>query len=163
MHPLKRSIKFYVLIIYTQEIKPNHIMTSNNYNQKRKGVNLRLMSKQFYICMLFVFTIVRSNAQISTFVTMSTVPIAGSPFTIFASAISALNGLTIIGPVEEDVTAWQTETLIDTIVITETGTVTIPLTIQKSGEGANLILTPHAGTYAIASGVAIIDGMFILT
>lgn len=100
------------------------------------------------------------NGQITTAVTMSGTAIAGSPFASFSAAITAVNGLTITGPVVVNVPAGGTETLSGKIVLTATGTSANTITIQKSGTGANPILTSYGGTSSTASIVA--DGFFVI-
>jgi len=79
----------------------------------------------------------------NTTVTMSAVPIAGSPFASLAAAITAVNGLTITGPVVVTC-ATGTETAPSAgYNITATGTSTNTILIQGNG-AANSIITAFA-------------------
>jgi Ig-like domain CHU_C associated/Secretion system C-terminal sorting domain len=124
--------------------------------------------KKFYtsklktVCVLFLVSLAASNAlaAITTTVTMSGTPIGGSPFASFQAAITAVNALTITGPIVVDVPAGGMDTLTGKITLTATGTSTNTITIQKSGTGANPILTSYAGTVATPSVIA--DGFFVI-
>ena len=87
--------------------------------------------------------------QVSTTVTMSGTPIAGSPFTSLAGAITAINGLTITGPVVATAATGSETAPVGGYVITKTGTITNTITIQGNG-AANTIVTASGGQ---ASGV----------
>lgn len=118
-----------------------------------------LMKKALLFLAIAFIGIIQVKAQISTSVTMSGSPIAGSPFTTFAAAITAVNGLTITGPVVVNATAGSTETLSGTLLLTATGTSANTITIQRSGAGANPQLISYTGT---STSTATPDGMFIL-
>ncbi len=116
--------------------------------------------RKIYLLLISVAMTALVNGQITTSVTMSAVPIGGSPFASFDAAITAVNGLTITGPVVVDATAGQTETLAGKITLTATGTSTNTITIQKSGAGANPKLISYTGTIATPAITA--DGFFVL-
>ncbi|MFN9353264.1 MAG: GEVED domain-containing protein, partial [Chitinophagales bacterium] len=98
-------------------------------------------------------------SQISTAVTMSGTPISGSPFATFGAAVTAVNGLTITGPVVMNLTAAQTETLAGKITMTATGTSTNTITIKKSGAGAKPKIIGYTGTNATPQITG--DGMLV--
>src|SRR6187399_3610179 len=52
-----------------------------------------------WLLILLMLCSTGAYAQMSTTVTMSASPIAGSPFASLAAAVTAINGLTITGPV----------------------------------------------------------------
>lgn len=84
------------------------------------------------------------NAQI----TGGTVTVGGAgTYPTFSAFVTALNGATITGPVIVNVDAGLTETAPPTgYVITATGTAVNTITIQKSGIGANPLLTAQTGS-----------------
>ncbi|MBS4042388.1 MAG: hypothetical protein KGZ59_01050, partial [Chitinophagaceae bacterium] len=97
---------------------------------------MRKIYALLFTVVLFVSAGVK--AQVSTTVTMSATPIAGSPFSSLSAAITAVNGLTITGPVVVTAAAGTetapngtgyyitaTGTVSNTIVITGTSTTTI--------------------------------------
>lgn len=97
------------------------------------------------------------NAQ----VTVSGGTSAAGSYPTLSAAITALNGGgALTAAVTVDVAAGYAETLTGRINLTATGTATNTITIQKSGAGANPILTSYVGTNTATS--ATMDGMFSL-
>lgn len=93
----------------------------------------------------------------------NTLPNTGSNFTTFNEAILALNaaaGCVLSGPVTFNVTAGQTFAE-DPVAITASGTAVNTITFQKSGAGANPVITP-TGTAATGEfGLGISGGDYI--
>ena len=87
--------------------------------------------------------------------------IPGSYATISA-AVTALNTSGVgAGGVTFNVAAGYTETLTARLDLTATGTSTNPIIFQKSGAGANPLVTSYAGAYLMTSATP--DGMWSLT
>ncbi|MBL7773676.1 MAG: fibronectin type III domain-containing protein [Chitinophagaceae bacterium] len=98
----------------------------------------------FFIMLALGFSV---RAQVSTTVTMSASPIAGSPFASLADAITAVNGLTITGPVVVTASAGSETNPAGGYSITATGSSTNTITIQGAGSGSTIITAPNpAGT-----------------
>jgi len=82
-------------------------------------------------------------AQVSTTVTMSGTPIGGSPFSSLAAAITAVNGLTITGPV---------------VVTAASGGETAPAggySITATGDATNTIIIQGTTTTTITAGLQV--------
>lgn len=88
--------------------------------------------KRWFTALILVSVLgLNAMAQVSTTVTMSAAPIAGSPFGSLAAAISAVNGLTITGPVVVTAAAGTETAPAGTgYYITATGTVSNTIVIQ---------------------------------
>jgi hypothetical protein len=126
---------------------------------EKKNKNLGYL-KTIMISILCMVSFANSLfSQISTAVTMSGTPISGSPFATFGAAVTAVNGLTITGPVVMNLAAAQTETLAGKITMTATGTSANTITIKKSGAGAKPKLIGYAGTNATPQITG--DGMLV--
>ncbi len=88
-----------------------------------------------------------SYGQVSTTVTMSGNPIGGSPFVSLSAAITAVNGLTITGPVVVTSGAGSETSPAGGYSITATGTASNTILIQGAGASNTIITAPSpAGT-----------------
>ena len=105
----------------------------------------------FKAAMVFLlFASMGANAQLTgTTVTMSGTAISGSPFSSLAAAITAVNGLTVTGPVVVTCGTGTETAPIAGYSITKTGTSVNTITIQGNG-AANTIITAYSPQ---ASGV----------
>ena len=119
---------------------------TNYYN----SLNLLLVGFQkkiAFVLFLLVFGIFGANAQMSTTVTMSGTPIAGSPFANLATAVTAINGLAITGPVVATSAAGTEINPAGGYAITATGTSINTIVFQGSGVLGSVITAPSpAGT-----------------
>lgn len=119
---------------------------------------MKKIYQQLSLFLAFIVLATQVQAQIAT--SISGASSAAGSYTSFESAITALNGSTITGAVTVDLTAGQTETLTGRVLITATGTSGNPITIQRSGAGANPKLISYVGTVVTPSSIA--DGMVVL-
>jgi hypothetical protein len=110
--------------------------------------------------LLLVISFFVSFSALFSQVTISGGSNVNGAYPTLAAAITALNGATISGSVTVDVIAGHTETLVSRINMTATGTAVNTITIQKSGGGANPLITAYTGTNTPASAER--DGMFSL-
>ena len=92
--------------------------------------------KRLFLLFLFMLGIGLNFAQVSTTVTMGGSPISGSPFSSLAAAITAVNGLTITGPVVVTAAAGSETNPSGGYSITATGTATNTIIIQGAGAGS---------------------------
>lgn len=95
-------------------------------------------------------------------------PLSGSytipgSYASIQAAVTALNTNGVgTGGATFDVAAGYTETLTATIALTATGTIANPIVFQKSGVGANPLITAYVGTL-LASSTTSVDGMWSFT
>ena len=107
---------------------------------------------------VFILAIGSTSAQVSTTVTMSAVPIAGSPFASLADAVTAINALTITGPVvATSVAGSETAPAGTGYYITATGTITNTIIIQGTATttitaGANSAAGVFDAVFKIVGG-----------
>jgi trimeric autotransporter adhesin len=116
------------------------------------------------MCILFISSS-STNAQISIAVTgyTNTTPNLASSYTSLANAISAINAITAMsGPVVFNLAAGGTETAVNQVITTTYTTATNTLTFQKSGAGANPLITAGVGT-GTYDGVIEIQGTDYVT
>ena len=98
------------------------------------------------ILFIFVLLIQISCIQLFSQVTISGGSTVNGSYPSIANAVIALNGATISGPVIVDVAAGHSETApVGGIILTATGTSANPITIQKSGAGANPLINAYVG------------------
>src|SRR4051812_27339696 len=98
-------------------LSKNPIMNTNHY---LSVLLKKIIASPVAIITVVLFTIpFVTNAQIAT--TISGGSSAAGSYGTFASAITALNGSVITGPVIVDASATQTETLTGKITLTATG------------------------------------------
>jgi hypothetical protein len=92
----------------------------------------------------FILCILISKNYFSQLTGVITVPSAS--FTSIAAVISALNQQGSSGPLIVNITAGYTETApLGGYTLTASGTVTAPITFQKSGNAANPLITAYSG------------------
>jgi hypothetical protein len=104
------------------------------------------MYKKLLLVVAILATAVMVNAQ-TIVVSGGTTATSGSPYFTIKDAVDAINvGGALTGNVTVDVPAGHTETLTAPIVLTATGTSTESLVFQKSGAGANPLITAFVGT-----------------
>lgn len=135
--------------IYTKNnMKPNSFYKRNQ------------LIKSILFAMLFISYGNLSSLKAQPLSGTYTIP--GSYASIQA-AVAALNTNGVgAGGAVFNITAGYTEILTSTIALTATGTLANPITFQKSGVGANPLITAYVGTM-LASSVTIIDGMWSFT
>ncbi|MCX6246080.1 MAG: hypothetical protein NTU98_15405 [Bacteroidetes bacterium] len=113
--------------------------------------------KKIYFLLPLLFVSILSHAQLS-----GTKAIPGDYVSISA-AITALNAAGVGGGgVTFNVAAGYTETAAN-LMITATGTSGNPITFQKSGSGANPLITAVAGVSATLDGIIILRGTDYIT
>ncbi len=114
------------------------------------------------ILFIFVLLIQISCIQLFSQVTISGGSTVNGSYPSIANAVIALNGATISGPVIVDVAAGHSETApVGGIILTATGTSANPITIQKSGAGANPLINAYVGVSTPTTTAT--DGIFILS
>jgi len=91
--------------------------------------------------LIFLFASVVANAQLTG---IKTIP---GDYATVAAAVTDLNAQGVgAGGVTFNVAAGYTETIAAVISLTATGTVANPIVFQKSGVGANPVITAYVGT-----------------
>jgi hypothetical protein len=130
-------------------------------NKKLK--NKRAIMKKIYLLLLLTCATIGSYAQVTG------TKVIGVDYTNLAAAITALNTSGISGAVVINVPAGWTETapsggyLLGSSTLNASTSATNTLTIQKSGSGANPLLTAPVGTTTTNDGIFIIQGTDYLT
>ena len=110
--------------------------------------------------LMLLFTLVLFiTSQLSAQVTVSGGTVAAGSYTTIKGAADAISANAVTGPITVDIVAGHTETLASSINFTATGTATNTITFQKSGAGANPLITAHTGTL-LASSATDIDGLW---
>ncbi|GAA4466461.1 hypothetical protein GCM10023093_20650 [Nemorincola caseinilytica] len=126
-----------------------------------KGTLLRYVRNQisfFYSFSLLLLSAITATAQVTGTRTI------GVEYPTLASAITDLNTMGIAGAVTINVPAGHTEVapaggyVLGSAVLNASISATATLTIQKSGTGANPLLTAPVGTSTSADGIFIIAG-----
>ncbi|MDI9258542.1 beta strand repeat-containing protein, partial [Flavobacterium sedimenticola] len=112
-----------------------------------KTTKMKWLSGLLLLCCM-LFTGLTANAQFSgTTVTMNGSPVAGSPFASLSAAITAVNGLTITGPVVVTCGTGTETSPAGGYSITATGTAANTIIIQGNGAANSVITAPApAGT-----------------
>jgi hypothetical protein len=115
------------------------------------------MKKQLLtICGLLIFSVGAIKAQLS-----GPYSVPGS-YTSVAAAITDLNTQGVSGPVTINIAAGYTETApLGGFTLTATGTLANPITFQKSGTGANPLITAATGGTSVPNSVTQ-DGIWSL-
>nr|HPI55168.1 hypothetical protein [Chitinophagaceae bacterium] len=118
------------------------------------------MQRIIYLSVLFAIIFLRTTqAQIT--ITGGSNASLGSPYSSLSNAITALNaGGPLTAPVLVSVPAGYIETLNNKIILTQTGTLSNSIQIQKNGVGANPKLISYVGIDPIPSSIS--DGFFVL-
>jgi len=104
------------------------------------------------ICSLLIvlfFSVGKGWGQVSTTVTMNGTAISGSPFLSLAAAVTAINGLTITGPVIANCATGTETSPAGGYNITATGTSANTITIQ--GNGASNTIITASSTHTVGS------------
>ena len=117
---------------------------------------IKITCKQLTIAVGLLIASFAAKAQMS-----GTYTVPGSYPTISA-AVNALNSQGINGPVTINVNAGHTETVAGTIILNTSGTATNTITIQKSGIGANPVITAMPNGIQLTTSTAGVDGIFAL-
>jgi hypothetical protein len=113
---------------------------------------MKLLTRILLLCILVNNLAAQLSGSYSVPATYSTI----------ATAISALNTQGVSGPVTINISAGYTETVpVNGFSLTATGTTTNPIIFQKSGSGANPLLTAYTGGTATPSS-ALQDGIWRL-
>ncbi len=112
----------------------------NYYSQISFGG--KMFKNIFKLVMPFFFLLLVAFSQNSFAQLSGSYTIPGTPFATVKSAIDSLNLVGVGGSgVTFNVTAGYTETTIDSLVLTATGTVSNPIVFQTTGGGANPKIT----------------------
>ena len=114
------------------------------------------------ILLLLIIVLQLKSAELFSQVVISGGSTVNGSYPSISNAVLALNGATISGPVIVDVAAGHSETApVGGIILTATGTSANPITIQKSGAGANPIINAYVGVSTPTTTAT--DGIFILS
>jgi hypothetical protein len=117
---------------------------------------IKISCKQLIIAFGLLTASIAAKAQMS-----GTYTVPGS-FPSISAAVNALNSQGINGPVTINVNAGHTETAAGTIILNTSGTATNTITIQKSGIGANPVITAMPNGIQLTTSTAGVDGIFAL-
>jgi hypothetical protein len=116
---------------------------------------IALLRRSLYLLVLVLATLIQANAQIAVTVSGSgnASPSLAASYASLSDAIAALNTVTTLsGPVTFELASGTSETVGSQQLINFAGDPTFPVTFQKSGAGANPILTrTDAGTLATST------------
>lgn len=105
--------------------------------------------KLLLLCVTMLFSIVSPNWSYGQLTGVKTIP---GTYSTLALAVADLNAQGVgVGGVTFDIAAGYSETLTSTLSITATGTAANPIVFQKSGAGANPVITAYTGGVAPAS------------
>ena len=119
------------------------------------------MHKSNYFVLVCFFIFITTNLQAQITITGGSNASLGSPYSSLSNAITALNaGGPLTAPVIISIPAGFIETLNSKIVLTQTGTLSNTISIQKAGAGVNPKLISYVGTDPIPSSIS--DGFFVL-
>lgn len=131
-------------------------MKRNNSASKAQVSGAIRLTKKTLAVFLILFSCVSTKAQMS-----GSYPVPGT-FTSIAAAVSSLNAVGISGAVSIDIAAGYTETApVGGYSLTATGVAGSSIVFQKSGAGANPLITAYSGGTA-TPGSAVQDGVFRL-
>ncbi|MBK9336186.1 MAG: hypothetical protein IPM98_06220 [Lewinellaceae bacterium] len=110
---------------------------------------------------LFLFFSILSSGSLCAQVAVTATGGVNANYSTLFAAVTAINAGVHTGTIIVDVVAGHSENLSGRINLTATGTASNPITIQKSGGGANPVLIAYTGINTPASTER--DGMFSLS